>query len=343
MQPPTVWKACLFILVLALARPAGAADAGEDARKLSIGWLMFGDLYYIPSYHDDEGDDAAGAVLRRAYLTVDADFGKRWFGRLRFEANQSGEFEEYDVEVDVKDLYLGGKFGEHQLLVGLSPTPTFDLIEKSWGMRYLARTPMDLQGLPSRETGIALSGPLSTDGRFSYRVMLGAGTEFGTDDGDGRKLMTAASWQPDPRWTIDLYADYEVLPGETDRRTLQGFVGFESDALRWGLQYSHQDRQDDPGVELASAFLVARTGNRSNMVLRVDRLFEPSVKGDDIDYLPFDPSARATLLIAGFEFRPAERYAVTPNVVVKRYDEDDSGQRPDTDVHLRLTFFLDFE
>jgi hypothetical protein len=34
---------------------------------------------------------------------------------------------------------------------------------------------------------------------------------------------------------------------------------------------------------------------------------------------------------------------VTPNVVVKRYDENETGHRPGTDVHLRLSFFLDFE
>ncbi len=347
MQAMRSWTTCTCCLAVALAWPAGAAFAGEDenedTRKLSIGWLMFGDLYYIPSFHDEENDDSAGAVLRRAYLTFDAEFGESWFGRLRFEANQSGEFETYDFEADIKDLYVGRDFGEHRLLVGMSPTPTFDLIEKLWGLRYLARTAMDLQGLPSRDTGVALRGPLSANGKFAYRVMLGAGTEFGTDSGDGRKLMTALTWQPDPRWTVDLFADYEVLPGPTDRRTLQGFVGFESNTLRWGLQYSHQDRQDDPPVELASGFLVARSGSRSNVILRVDRLFEPSAKGDDIDYLPFDPSAKATMLIAGLEFRPADRYFVTPNVVVKRYDEDDAGQRPDTDLHLRLTFFLDFE
>jgi hypothetical protein len=332
--------ACLSLI---LAGSAGAADTATDTRTLSVGWLMFGDLYYVPSYHDDAGENAAGAVLRRAYLTFDADVGASWFGRLRLEANQSGEFEDYDVEVGVKDLYAGRDFGKHRLLLGKSPTPAYDLIENAWGLRYLARTPMDLQGLPSRDTGIALRGPLSADGRFGYRVMLGAGSAFGTESGDGRKLMTAVSWQPDTRWTIDLIADYEVLPGDTDRRTLQGFVGFASDVLRWGLQYSHQDRQEDSGIELASAYVIAGTGSRSNVVLRVDRLFEPSAKGEDIDYLPFDPSAEATMLIAGFEYRPADRYYVTPNVVVKRYDEDETGQRPGIDVHLRLSFFLDFE
>jgi hypothetical protein len=343
MRPMSHWKSRFCSLAAALMWPVVATCADDDGRGLEIGWLMFGDLYYVPSFHNEEGDDAAGAVMRRAYLTFDADFGTHWFGRLRFEANQSGEFENYDFEADFKDLYVGRDFGEHRLILGLSPTPTFDVIESLWGLRYLAKTPMDLQGLPSRDTGIALRGPLSADGKFRYRLMFGDGDEFGTDSGDGYKFMSAVSWHPDPRWTIDLFADYEVLPGPADRRTLQGFVGYETDALRWGLQYSHQDRQEDPPVELASAFLVAGLGSRSNAILRVDRLFEPSAKGDDIDYLPFDPSAKATMLIAGLEFRYGTHYALTPNAVIKRYDENDAGERPDTDVQLRLTLFLDFE
>lgn len=70
------------------------------------------------------------------------------------------------------------------------------------------------------------------------------------------------------------------------------------------------------------------------------RLFEPSAPDDDIDYLPFDPSASATMLIAGLEFATAERISSTPNGVVIRYDHDDQGQRLETDLHLRLTFFF---
>ena len=142
---------------------------------------------------------------------------------------------------------------------------------------------------------------------------------------------------------VDLYADYEERAGASDRRMLQAFAGFETGSLRWGMQYSHQDRGEDPPLELASGFLVAESGARSNVILRVDRLFEPSPRGDDISYLPFDPSANATTLLAGVEFRPAAHYYFTPNAVIKRYDRNDAGERPATDVHLRLTVFVDFD
>ena len=124
---------------------------------------------------------------------------------------------------------------------------------------------------------------------------------------------------------------------------MQVFVAYQAGRWRWGLQYSNQDRQADPPLELASTFLVGRLSERTSLVGRVDRLLEPSPKGDDISYLPMDPTARATTVFAGFEFRVRPHLAVTPNVVVTTYDRNDQGVRPETDTYLRLTLFVDFE
>jgi hypothetical protein len=317
--------------------------ASGDLPALRAGGLFFGDFYHVPSHHSAAGDGATGLVLRRGYLTLDADFSEKWFGRLRFEANQSGEFETYSFKADVKDLYLGRKLGRHQLLLGLSPTPTFDLIESAWGLRYLARTPMDLQGVASRDTGISVRGPLNDVGTLSYRAMAGASLEFGSDSGDGEKWMGALTWRPAESWTLDLYADHENFSGPGDRTTLQAFLGYGAEALRWGLQYSNQDREANPPLELASAFLVRGLGARASLIGRVDRLLEPSPKGDGISYLPIDPSARATMYFAGLEYRLNPHLTLTPNAVVTTYDRNDQGARPETDAYLRLTLFVDFE
>jgi hypothetical protein len=96
-------------------------------------------------------------------------------------------------------------------------------------------------------------------------------------------------------------------------------------------------------VELASAFVVGKVGERTSLVGRVDRLLEPSPKGDGISYLPIDPSARATMYFAGLEFRLNPHLTLTPNAVVTTYDRNDQGARPETDVYLRLTLFINFE
>jgi hypothetical protein len=88
---------------------------------------------------------------------------------------------------------------------------------------------------------------------------------------------------------------------------------------------------------------VGRLSERASLVGRVDRLLEPSPKGDGISYLPMDPSARATMIFAGVEFRLNPHLALTPNAVVTTYDRNDQGVRPETDIYLRLTLFIDFE
>lgn len=340
MKRPIVSFLCLFASLGWL--PGVFADDGEGL-SLNTGGLLFGDSYYVPSHHSEAGDGAVGLVLRRGYLTFDAKLGEKTFGRLRFELNQSGEFETYTFKAEVKDLYLGWNLGRHRLIAGLTSTPTFDLIESIWGFRYLARTPMDLQGVPSRDTGISVSGPINASGTFSYRAMLGSGIEFGADSSESAKWMGALTWKPAPRWTVDLYADFEELPGRDERSTLQGFIAYQTESLRWGMQYSNQDRQENPPIELASAFLIKKLGESTSLVGRVDRLLEPSPKGDDISYLPIDPSAKATMFFGGVEFRLRPHLSLTPNTVVTVYDQDDQGVRPKTDVYLRLTLFVNFE
>lgn len=322
---------------------APATFASETFPWLDTGFLLFGDVYHIPSHHLDSGDGATGVVLRRGYLTWNADWAEVWFGRARLELNQSGEFETYDFELDIKDLYIGTRIGEHTAIFGLAPTLTFDVVESAWGKRHLLRTPLDLQGEPSRDTGASLKGPIDVEGRFSYRVMLGSGAEFGAEAGDGRKAMVALNWKITDRWMVDLYGDGEKLEGPTDRTTWQIFTEYDAEDWRLGALYADQDRQEDPPLEVASAWWIRRLGPGSELVTRIDRVFEPSPRGDNIAYIPFDPSAPATMVYAGIEFTLGEHLSLTPNVIVTAYDRNDEGVRPETDVYLRLTAFVNFE
>jgi hypothetical protein len=332
----------MYVVAVLFFFSEGIAQDAEK-RVLRAGGLLFGDMYYIPTHHLEDGQGAMGAVLRRGYLTFDTEFGKRWFGRLRFELNQSGEFETYDFEIDFKDLYLGLKAGRQKITFGLSPPPTFDLIESHWGLRYLVRTPMDLQGVASRDFGIAAKGPINKAETFVYRAMVGSGINFGTESDDGWHWAGALSWKPAPEWVFDVYLDYERLPGPGDRATFQLFTGYKTERLRWGLQYSNQDRQDDPRLQLASGYIIGQVIGKSSLIGRIDRIIEPSPKGNNISYIPFDPDSKATSFNAGWEFPLTNYLLLTPNVIFIHYDENDSGTRPENDLHLRLTLFLDLE
>jgi hypothetical protein len=329
------------IAAATLLAPLGMTCADDSSWEFSAGGLLFGDVYHLPNHHLPEGDGATGAVLRRGYLTFNMKSESGWFGRLRFEANQSGEFETYDFEVDFKDLHVGYKFENHEIAVGLQPTLTFDVIESVWGLRYLMRTPADLQGVPSRDTGITAKGGLTDSLR--YRLMLGAGDDFGAESGDGNSAMAALNWKLNDKWMLDFYIDAERRPGPNDTASAQIFAGYQSETLRFGAQYLYRDRESQPSGELASVFAVGNAGANSRWIGRIDRIMEPSPKGDNISYIPFDPSARATMFLAGFEYSVSEHLRVTPNTILLSYDRNDEGIRPNTDFYLRLTLFVDFE
>ena len=326
-----------------MASSIPATANGDTAPAFELGGLLFGDVYHVASHHSADGDGATGLVLRRAYLTANLGLGEHWRGRARIEVNQDGDFETYSFDTRLKDLYLARKFERHELVLGLSPTLTYDLIESTWGARYLMRTPLDLQGVASRDTGITLKGALTRDGGIRYRAMYGSGLEYANQGGGGDKLMAALTWFPSASLYVDLYTDYEKRPGPTDRRTWQVFAGRKTDLTRWGLQYSHQDRQDDPTLELASAFVARSLRDGLSVIGRIDRLLEPSPRGDGIAYVPFDPTAKATMVLAGLEYRFSPLFRLTPNVIWTTYGVNADGVRPEDDLHLRITFFLDLE
>ena len=110
-----------------------------------------------------------------------------------------------------------------------------------------------------------------------------------------------------------------------------------------GFVYTHQDRQEDPTLELAALMGVAHFSDKIDLIAQVQRLLQPSVKGNDIAYIPFDPSATATNFVAGIEYRLSDRIFITPNIVYTHYGINPQGVRPEDDLHLRLTFFFNYE
>jgi len=314
----------------------------SDKNPVKIDFLAFGDLYHVSSHHLPYARDQSDGWIRRIYLTFDKTFSDKLFGRLRFEGNGAGDFTGSDVDFDYKDVYLRWSIGRHRVFFGLTPTPAQDLVEKIWGYRHLEKTPTDLQGLPARGNGIAAHGPLTRGDRWHYRAMFDSGADWGKETGEGQKLQGAITWGGERGWLFDVYGDHQRLPEETDRTTFQVFGAYRSTGWRVGLLYTHQDRQEDPRVELASTFGVVDLSPRITVIGRVDRLLAPSAKGNDIDYLPFSPRAEATLLIAAVEYEFSHIFSLMPNVEAILYDDPADGAPLEDDLLLRLTFYLRF-
>ena len=315
----------------------------SEPPRLDFNGFFFGDLYYIPSHHTAEGDGASGGVLRRLLLTADAVLDDNWSARARLEAYHEGAFENYEMTHRVLDLGVTRKLGDHRLSAGLIPTITYDVMEGFWGKRYLVRTAPDIQGIAARDLGVKLMGPLSSGRGLSYRVMYGSKETWEADKNPFDKVMGGVTWRGNGGWLVDAYGDWESRPGPYDRTTWQFLIGKKTDQFTLGLEYLNQDRDEDPDLELATVLGVLKLGGRWSLMGQLHRLFKPSVKGNDIAYIPFDPTAKATNLVGGLEYRVNEHVTLSPNIVWTRYGINESGVKPDDDLHLRLTFYVNFE
>ena len=315
----------------------------SEPPRLDFNGFFFGDLYYIPSHHTAEGDGASGGVLRRLLLTADAVLDDNWSARARLEAYHEGAFENYEMTHRVLDLGVTRKLGDHRLSAGLIPTISYDVMEGFWGKRYLVRTAPDIQGIAARDLGVKLMGPLSSGRGLSYRVMYGSKETWEADKNPFDKLMGGVTWRGNGGWLVDAYGDWESRPGPYDRTTWQFLVGKKTDQFTLGLEYLNQDRDEDPDLELATVLGVLKLGGRWSLMGQLHRLFKPSVKGNDIAYIPFDPTAKATNLVGGLEYRVNEHVTLSPNIVWTRYGINESGVKPNDDLHLRLTFYVNFE
>ena len=355
------WTAFGFALLLFEFDLAGAVHAQDfgpsmeelepidmDGDNFKVSALLFGDAFSIQSHHLDDFDGETQWWTRRIYVTTDfANFGLGdTVVRLRLEANQKDDFST-DYTSRVKDAYVQFRPGKHRIWLGRAPTLTFSSVEAHWGYRWFERTPMDLQGTPSRFDGLRLAGPLTPDGPFYYRFAAGQTGDLGFETDKVKRGEIAFTYLPEDRKLFfDLYLDYldeNEDENEDSAWSYQLFGGWNGESSYAGLQYFERNWEnlEAERLRVVSAYYVHTLPSRHwEIVTRIDFLLDPSVEGDGIRYMPFDPTARSTALFAGFDFKLHKHIDLMPNVKYVTYDTNDEGIRPNDDVYLNLTLHL---
>jgi hypothetical protein len=316
--------------------------------RVKIAGLVFGDAYGVVEDHDPQVQGQYGFWIRRLYLTFDIAVAENWSARLRFEANSPGDFVESNAKLEpfVKDAYLAWKGKDVEVLMGISPSPSFDFIEKFWGYRAAEKTPLDLYRMASsRDFGVAVKGRFA-GGRGFYHAMVGNGAGEGAETNQGKKAMLACGFEPSKAFVFELYADVESRPDSTDRRTWQGFLGYRSSRSRFGLHYAYQDRWTDGGphqpLAVGSIFGVLDLSSRASLFLRYDRSFDGNPEGEQIPYLELANDTRFDFLLAGFDWALARKIDLIPNVEYVNYRETGGQPVPGNDLIVKLTLYFQF-
>lgn len=337
-------KYLIFSLLLSVFGMAKAD--GQPAGKFS--GYMFGDYYYVAANHNVDWEKLNGIWFRRIYFTYDRNLSEAFSVRFRLEMAHPGDFSTKATAVPfVKDAYLKYKTGKNQIILGISPTPTIEIYDKMWGYRAVEKSPLDLQKFASsREFGVTFSGALDEDSRVKYHLTLANGNGNKSETNKGKKAILALDFYPIKNFVIELYGDYDDLPGKNDWYTAELFAAYKTRKVRVGVMFARQTRKAEVGkdlnLEIASAFLTSKVSGKTKLFVRVDRMFDPNPRGNKIAYIPFDPTAKSTFMVGGLDFAPIKDVHFMPNIETVVYGKNENGVKPNTDIIPRLTFFYRF-
>lgn len=317
------------------------------APKSKLSGYMIADAYWIAANHDKSIKDQHGFWFRRIYLTFDQLISNNFSTRIRFEMSQPGNFPEKGEKMTpvVKDAYLKWNIGKTQAVFGLSSTPTWGIVEKTWGYRSVEKTPLDLQKLgSSRDLGLAVKGQFDESGIVKYHIMYGNGASNKSETDKGKSFLASLSYYPAKEIIVELYGDYHNVPGDNDIYTAQLFAAYKTKNFRVGLQFAHQTHKNSSSIstEVASVFTAVKLSENWNTFFRIDRMFDANPSGHKVSYIPFDPSTKSTFIVAGLDYVLAKNVSIMPNIEAVLYDKNKSGESAKTDIIPRMTFYYKF-
>ena len=257
--------------------------------------------------------------------------------RFRLEANDAGFGDRAKMEPFVKHAYLKwkGVLGGN-LYVGESGTPTFALVEQTWGYRAVEKTLLDLNGIgSSADVGLAFK---AHTGGATYHVMVANGPGKSPERDNGKKLYASVQFHPGEN-QIELYGDIDMLPGG-DELTLKAFLGRVGDSFHGGVEsfirIGKKAALTDPGKEKEAALTdpgedVTRIGLSVFGALPLRDNWKGFARVDAVDDDDLE-----LLLVGGLDWKAEEEVHIMPALIIQIPDG------PDPNIQVRVTGMFKF-
>lgn len=329
----------------------------QNAPKFS--GVAYTDYFYNIDNSIPANKDLNGFQIRRIYFTTDFSVADNFDSRFRLETDQSASSNTAGgkLGVMVKDAYLKWKgiFSGSDLVVGISPTPAFDISEAAWSYRSLEKTILDLNGIvSSRDFGIDLKGKLTESGNVSYWFKYGNNSSNSPETNKYKRYYALFRFKLSDQVQATINADYasNAQKFDTVDKTSKAnnqvvaslFVGYKpSDNFSAGVEAftrSIQNNYRKSATETLSSqssfgFSVWAWGSLSESYKLVGRFdnYDPNTSAD-LD--------AKSLIMAGLDYKAAKNVSVIPNFQYVSYQAKDASGKALNDLTARVTFAYSF-
>ncbi len=299
--------------------------------------------YYMVSGGNQASDGQHGFWMRRIYFGYDTDLGDGWSARVRLEMNGKA-FASDKMSPYVKNAHVQKKLSDSlSLIAGIVEPPSFNAIEKFWGLRQVEKTAPDLfKFASSRDFAAGLDG--KTKSGLVYSLMYGNYSGEGGDANKGKAVYGRIGYDSK---SLFLEANaHRAAAGGKDVTYLSLFAGLRGDWGRVGAGYSYKQESPAEGEDkdngAISALAAVKIGKNSELYARYDHLTD--LHFNDVgDFLPIQAKEnKARLLMAGLRLKLHKMIELIPNVKYVFYGQGEGG-KPDADFHILLTGMVSFK
>ncbi len=301
---------------------AGQVRGQDNVRITGLAYL---DYEYTLSSPDEAEEGENGFGYRRLYLTTDVTLSDNFSMRARLEANDGSTTAQGRPAPFVKDLYVrwNDSFAEgHDIFVGISPPPSFTVSERVWGYRSLEKTIQDRVGeVSSRDFGVAVRGRLDAGGKVRYGVMFANNSGVSREDDKHKRVYGQLEIRPSDGFTVTLGVDYASYDDERDD-AINGnaFAGYIGDGFAAGIEgfYTASSLADVDATEDHYGLSFFGRVNLNENVTVVSRFDRVEFSGQTVE-------VSETFILGGIALRPHNNVEFIPNVLVSKFDGDDTA------------------
>ena len=265
--------------------------------------------------------------LRRAYLNFTEKISDELSFRLTTDAGTSTIDGRINVFIKMANITWNTPIGS--FIIGPQSTNYFGPNKKTWGYRFIAKSPVDYHKFikSTADFGIGYSHSF---GEFNTNVQIVNGDGYKKNDSDGKMLTSLRLMYGESKLNkndghnvgiVMTSFDGESDDDADDYSLIGLFGGWSSSGLRLGLEYNSYD-YGSLTDKLTSFYLNYKMSDALNLFARHDML---NTHDDNLS------SIDETTSMLGAIWSPTKGLYVSPNVVI----EDDSND-------YRLTFMFKY-
>ena len=223
----------------------------------------------------------------------------------------------------IKKAQLDWKTPISKITLGMQGMNVFNVTEKTWGFRFIEKSPMDKHKFSSSaDMGIGVSGKFSN---VSYSLLSTNGAGYKKEESDAfkktsiqlvygeKKLVKKDGFNIGTSLTFEPYHD-----GENYMKSVMAFFGgYAGSGFRVGAEF---DTKTDSKTELSEQ-IIAFYGS-----YKFTDVFEGLVYIDMYDEDTATDEDGETYIIAGLNYYPTKGLTITPNVRLKSFEDGSDGE-----------------